>query len=355
VTTTTSRVLQLLELLQSADTRTVAELAERLAVNERTVRRYVQHLLDLEIPVESVRGRYGGYRIRAGYRMPPVILSDDEAVALLLGLVHAQASSDAPDVAIQTAMSKIRRSLPAESARRLDSLLETAVLDVPTQRDVPDAGTLLTIADAIKQRRPLDLRYLDAADTPSRRTVLPHDLVAHSGRWYLIAFDTARRSERTFRVDRIRTARPGAGAFEEPARSDALSRLVDGFAEADYPWRVALRIRASDEHIRRHLPPSVAVLRPIRERDGDDVPAWHRADIRAQRLDWIPPVIAALDCDVVIESPAELRHLARAAAARLLDAAAASGDSVDRAGATRAFAQGLVSDARCRAGYPCRR
>ena len=218
MTTTTSRVLQLLELLQSADTRTVAELAERLAVNERTVRRYVQHLLDLEIPVESVRGRYGGYRIRAGYRMPPVILSDDEAVALLLGLVHAQASSDAPDVAIQTAMSKIRRSLPAESARRLDSLLETAVLDVPTQRDVPDAGTLLTIADAIKQRRPLDLRYLDAADTPSRRTVLPHDLVAHSGRWYLIAFDTARRSERTFRVDRIRTARAASGTFEPSGR-----------------------------------------------------------------------------------------------------------------------------------------
>ncbi|MGY4644348.1 helix-turn-helix transcriptional regulator [Cellulomonas sp. URHB0016] len=321
MTTTTSRVLQLLELLQSADTRTVAELAERLAVHERTVRRYVQHLLDLEIPVESVRGRYGGYRIRAGYRMPPVILSDDEAVALLLGLVHARAGSDASDVAIQTATSKIRRSLPAESARRLASLLETAVLDVPTHQDVPDAGTLLTIADAIKQRRPLDLRYLDAADAPSRRTVLPYDLVEHSGRWYLIAFDAARRSERTFRVDRIRTARAVAGAFERPARTDAISRLVDGFAEADYTWRVVLRIRAPGEHIRRYLPPSVAVLRPVPEHDGDDAPAWHRADIHATRLDWIPGVIAALDCDVVIESPDELRQLARAAAARLLAAA----------------------------------
>ncbi|WP_421735623.1 helix-turn-helix transcriptional regulator [Cellulomonas sp.] len=331
MTTTTSRVLQLLELLQSADTRTVAELAERLAVNERTVRRYVQHLLELEIPVESVRGRYGGYRIRAGYRMPPVILSDDEAVALLLGLAHALASSDAPDVAVQTAMSKIRRSLPAASARRLDSLLETAVLDVPAHQDVPDAGTLLTIADAIKQRRPLDLRYLDAAHTPSRRTVLPHDLVAHSSRWYLIAFDTVRRSERTFRVDRIRTARAVSGTFQPPARSDAIDRLVDGFAEADYPWRVELRIRASVDHIRRYLPASVAVLRPIPERDGDDAPAWHRASIHAQRLDWIPAVIAALDCDVVIESPDELRQLARATAARLLAAAAASGGTADRA------------------------
>ncbi|WP_421735626.1 WYL domain-containing protein [Cellulomonas sp.] len=103
----------------------------------------------------------------------------------------------------------------------LESLLETAVLDVPAHQDVPDAGTLLTIADAIKQRRPLDLRYLDAAHTPSRRTVLPHDLVAHSRRWYLIAFDTVRRSERTFRVDRIRTARAASGTFEPPTRSDA--------------------------------------------------------------------------------------------------------------------------------------
>ncbi|GIG20659.1 transcriptional regulator [Cellulomonas chitinilytica] len=336
MTSTTSRVLQLLELLQSADIRTVTELAERLAVNERTVRRHVQHLLDLEIPVESVRGRYGGYRIRAGYRMPPVILSDDEAVALLLGLVHAQAGADAPDVAIQTAMSKIRRSLPAQTARRLESLLETAVLDAPTHRDVPDAGSLLTIADAIKQRRPLDLRYLDAAGTPSRRTVLPYDLIAHSGRWYLIAFDTARRSERTFRVDRIRTARAVSGAFEPPARREAISRLVDGFADADYPWRVVLRIRASDEHIRRHLPASVAVLRPVPELDGDGPPTWHRADIRAHTLDWIPAVIAALDCDVVIEGPEELRQAARAAATRLLDAADASGGTTARPDVSKA-------------------
>jgi predicted DNA-binding transcriptional regulator YafY len=320
VATSTSRVLQLLELLQSADVRPVADLADQLDVNERTVRRYVQQLLELEIPVESVRGRYGGYRIGAGYRMPPLILSDDEAVAVVLGLTHMQAVSDAPGVAIQTAMSKIRRSLPAESARRLDTLLTATVFGAPAHRHAPAAGILLTIADSITKRRPLDLRYRNADDTPSRRTVHPYDLITQSGFWYLIALDTVREQERTFRVDRIRSARAVSGTFTPPPRGEAISRLTDGFADADYPWRVALRIRATVQHIRMHLPASVAALTPIEESDGDDAAGWQRADIRAKRLDWIPPVLAALDCEVVIVAPEELRHLTRAAATRLIRA-----------------------------------
>src|SRR5690349_2550364 len=117
----TARVLTLLQLLQSGGLRTLAELAERLEVDERTVRRYVDHLIDLDVPVESVRGRYGGYRLGPGYRMPPLMLTDDEALAVMLGLVSGRGAG--LSAAHETATAKIRRVLPDRLARRLDAVL----------------------------------------------------------------------------------------------------------------------------------------------------------------------------------------------------------------------------------------
>ncbi|MFD8817427.1 helix-turn-helix transcriptional regulator, partial [Streptomyces sp. NPDC059627] len=153
----TGRVLTLLELLQSGGTRTMAELAGRLGVEGRTVRRYVDQLIDLDVPVESVRGRYGGYRLAPGYRLPPLMLSDDEALAVLLGLVAGRRAglTTTEHTAGETASAKIRRVLPKHVARRLDVLLEAlAFTDRPGGFDPPDAGVLLTVADAVRHRRP---------------------------------------------------------------------------------------------------------------------------------------------------------------------------------------------------------
>lgn len=321
-----SRVLHLLELLQSAGTRSLGELSGRLGVDERTVRRDVEQLRELEIPVESLRGRYGGYRIAAGYRMPPLMLTNDEALAVVLGLLHAQAAPGASAAAARSAMPKVRRSLPAGTARLLDALLRTASFaddaGPPGERSpAPDAGVLLTVADAVRERRPLEIRYLSAGHELSERTVHPYDVVAYGARWYLLALDTARDAERTFRVDRVRSVRALPGTFPPAPRSDdAARRLVDGFARADRAWRVVLRVRAAARHIRAHLPESVAVLTPLA---GDDGPPWYRVEIRAARLDWLPPVIAALDRPVVVESPEELRTLLTGVAARLTAAATA--------------------------------
>ena len=129
----TARVLTLLELLQSGGIRTVAELADRLGVDERTVRRYVDHLIDLDVPVESVRGRYGGYRLAPGYRMPPLMLSDDEALAVLLGLVAGRRAglTTTTGTASETAAAKIRRVLPERLARRLDAVLGSLAFTAP--------------------------------------------------------------------------------------------------------------------------------------------------------------------------------------------------------------------------------
>ena len=167
----TARVLSLLELLQSGGVRTVAELAGRLGVDERTVRRYVDHLLDLDVPVESVRGRYGGYRLASGYRMPPLMLSDDEALAVLLGLVAGRRTGlvTTTGTASETAAAKIRRVLPERLARRLDAVLGSLAFTAPPgQAPAPDTGVLLSIADAVRHHRPVSIRYT-AARRPAQR------------------------------------------------------------------------------------------------------------------------------------------------------------------------------------------
>ena len=119
----TARVLRLLELLQAGGVHRVGDLAARLDVDERTVRRYVQHLLELDVPVDAVRGRYGGYRLAPGFRLPPLMLSDEEGVAVLLGLELLRRSGLGDDAASAAAEGKIRRVLPPATARRLDALL----------------------------------------------------------------------------------------------------------------------------------------------------------------------------------------------------------------------------------------
>lgn len=315
---TTARTLRLLELLQSAQQRTVAELAERLGVHERTVRRDVARLVELGLPVETMRGRYGGYQLAPGRGVLPLMFSSEEAAAVLLGSARGQFSSPEPSIAAQTALAKITRALPVGELEKVGALAE---MTTSTSHDEvsPDPGTMLTLAEAVHLGRVLDLRYTNRDGAPSRRMIRPFELVAHAGRWYLVAFDVDRQTERTFRVDRVRSVRPTGESFAPSRRPDGRGRLLDSFAEADHRWHVVLRIGASEEHIRKHLPRSVARLEALS--GGEDLEPWFRAEIRAVDLDWLPAVIAALDCEVEIERPDELRELVRTSAERMLRAA----------------------------------
>ncbi|MFE9450873.1 helix-turn-helix transcriptional regulator [Streptomyces sp. NPDC006739] len=318
----TGRVLTLLELLQSGGTRTVAELADRLGVEGRTVRRYVNQLIDLDVPVESVRGRYGGYRLAPGYRLPPLMLSDDEALAVLLGLVAGRRAglTTTDRTASETASAKIRRVLPKHVARRLDTLLEAlAFTDQPGEFDTPDGEVLLTIADAVRHRRPLSIRYTDRDGRRSERTLHAYAIVAHAGRWYVTGEDARISEDRTFRLDRIADARPLPGSFETPVGPDPAQRLLSAFATAGYRYEVTLRIHGTVEQIRARLPASVASLEEDAPVAGEDRAAerWLRVELRAERLDWLPPVLASLDRPFVIERPDELRDLVTALADRL--------------------------------------
>ncbi|MFH9244322.1 helix-turn-helix transcriptional regulator [Streptomyces lydicus] len=322
----TGRVLTLLELLQSGGTRTVAELADRLGVDGRTVRRYVDQLIDLDVPVESVRGRYGGYRLAPGYRLPPLMLSDDEALAVLLGLAAGRRAglTTTERTASETASAKIRRVLPQHLARRLDMLLDSlAFTDQPGEFAAPDAGVLLTLADAVRHRRPVSLKYVDGGGRRSERTLHAYGIVAHAGRWYVTGTDAGIGEDRTFRLDRIADARTLPGSFEEPGSPDPAQRVLSGFATAAYRHEVTVRIHGTVEQIRARLPASVASLEEYEPTAGEDRSAerWRRVELRAERLDWLPPALAAIDRPFVIERPDELRDLVVAFADRLASSA----------------------------------
>ncbi|MYS86222.1 helix-turn-helix transcriptional regulator [Embleya scabrispora] len=317
-----ARVLTLLELLQAGGIRTVAELADRLDVDERTVRRYVDHLIDLDVPVESVRGRYGGYRLASGYRMPPLMLSDDEALAVLLGLVAGRRAGlmTATGTASETAAAKIRRVLPERLGRRLDAVLGSVAFTAPPgEPTAPESAVLLAIADAVRHHRPIWIRYTAADGRRSERTLHPYGLVAHSGRWYVTGADPAVGEERTLRLDRIADARALPGAFEPPAGFDPAERVLTGLATVPYRHEVTVLVRGTAAEIRSRLPAGIAIVAEspsASDRKGDTTP-WCRVELRVERLDWLPAVLASLDRPFVIERPDELRDLVVELADRL--------------------------------------
>jgi predicted DNA-binding transcriptional regulator YafY len=312
-------MLALLEILQSGGTRTVGDLAARIGVDERTVRRYVLHLDELGIPVRSVRGRYGGYRLAPGYRMPPLMLTDDEALAVLLGLVAGRRAGllTTSGVAAESAAAKVRRVLPEALGRRLDALLQTADFTVRARPVIElETTLLLLLAEAARDRRPVAMSYTSQNGRRSDRTVHPYGIVAHSGRWYVTGADSSSGETRTFRLDRITAAELQAGTFEVPDGFDPAERVLSGLAEAPHRHAVALRVRGTAEQVRSRLPAGLAAVYGIADVDG-----WVRVRLRAERLDWVPAVLAGLGLPFAVEHPEALRGLVRSLAERL-DAAA---------------------------------
>jgi len=316
--TSTVRVLALLEILQAGGIRTVGDLAGRLDVDERTIRRSVKLLADLGVPVLSIRGRYGGYRLAPGYRMPPLMLTNEEALAVLLGLAAGRRSRlfGTSVMAGESAAAKLRRVLPEAVRRRLDALLDTMAVTAPTPdfAGAADVETelLLLLAEAAKDRHPVQIGYLDRAGRRSDRVVHPYGVVAHSGRWYVTGADSVSGENRLFRLDRITTITAHPGSFEVPPGFDPATAVVTGLAATPWKHEISLRIRDDVEHLRRYLPPSVAAVTEL-----DD--GWLQIQLRAERLEWIPPVLAATDRPFVVEHPVALRDLVRALANRLAE------------------------------------
>jgi predicted DNA-binding transcriptional regulator YafY len=303
----TARVLALLELLQAGGQHTVGSLAARLDVDERTVRRYAQHLLDLGIPLDVTRGRYGGYRLAPGFKLPPLMFTEDEAVAVVLGLATAKSTP-----AADAAASKVRRVLPTVLAGRIDALLSTMDTTSSARRTAtPDTGALLALADAAQRHRTVSLSYTAWRGRASSRNLDPYGLVLHSGRWYVTGHDHASGEIRTFRLDRVASVEATSQRFTPPADFDPVSHVLTGLAAVPYAHAVSVVLGLDLAVARRRIPRSVGTL--------TEVPGGVRLTARAERLDGAAQMLAGLGCRFTVEEPAELRDEVRALAHRLLD------------------------------------
>ena len=305
----TTRVLAMLELLQASHRLGGAELARRLGVDERTVRRYAARLAELGIPVVAERGRYGGYRLMPGYKLPPLMFTDDEAAAVVLGLLTA-GRLGLPGAGTASALAKVQRVLPAALGSRIEALRHTLGFTM-RQADIaaPEMGTVLTLAQAAGQRQRVRLRYRSWAGPDSERDLDPYGLVLHSGRWYVTGHDSRSGQTRTFRVDRVMSVRPGEGTFEPPPDFDAVRQVTTSLAAVPYAHEVEVLLGTTMEAARRRIPPSAAALT---EADGGVL-----LQTRAEHLEGVAMMLAGLGWPFTIRKPASLRGEVRALAGRL--------------------------------------
>ncbi|WP_329372446.1 YafY family transcriptional regulator [Streptomyces sp. NBC_00669] len=310
-----TRVLALLELLQAHPGLTGPQLADRLGTDVRTVRRYAAHLRELGIPVESDRGRYGGYRLARGYRMPPLVLTNDEALAVVLGLLAGERlgmSGTAP--AGPGALAKIERVLPRTVREPLAAMRDALSFTAGTvTAQLPATGVLLTLAQASRSRHGVALRYRSWRQEHSERVLDPYGVVFHDARWYVIGHDHLRGALRTFRIDRIASVAPRDATFTLPAGFDPVAHLTATLAQAPYRWQVEVLVDGPLGELARRLPNGTATLTP--RPDGVLIRA------RADRLDGMARLLASLEWPFTVHSPDELRQSLRDLARQLTAAA----------------------------------
>ncbi len=247
------RLLRLLSLLQTRSTWSGAELSVRLGVTDRTLRRDVHRLRALDYPVQTTTGTAGGYRLAAGRNLPPLLLEDDEALAVAIALATAAAGGVAGvEESALAALTKLQQVLPARLRPRLTALTGTTAAVAPRGAPEADPEVLGVVAACCRDMEILAFDYRDRGGATACRRVEPHRVVSNAGRWYLVAFDPERDDWRTFRLDRMTDLRPTRRPFvarELPA-PDAATYLVRSFARATYRHTARLTVGLSAHEVR---------------------------------------------------------------------------------------------------------
>jgi predicted DNA-binding transcriptional regulator YafY len=320
MTATSTRLLELLSLLQARRDWPGGELAERLGVSGRTVRRDVERLRELGYPVESLTGPGGGYRLGAGAAMPPLLLDDEEAIAIAVGLLTAaRASVTGIEETAVRALVKLEQVLPAHLRRRV-AALGSATIAAPVTGPTVAPGHLTLIAAACRDSECLRFAYRSRDGTDSRREVEPDSLVNLGRRWYLVAWDRRREDWRTFRLDRLTAAASTGVRFvprQLPAK-DAAAYVRQRLTEAPHRFEARLTVHAGAEEVATRVPRHWGTVEPIdadrcEYRTGDD------------DLDWLTMRIAMLGVDFELHEPPEVADRLKMLGRRLSRAAGSAG------------------------------
>jgi predicted DNA-binding transcriptional regulator YafY len=319
---TSARLLRLLSLLQSRRDWRGTELADRLGVGLRTVRRDVDRLRELGYPVDASPGVAGGYRLGIGATLPPLLLDDEEAVAVAISL-HTAATGSVAGLAETSlrALTKLQQMLPSRLRHRITAFHTTTVpLASPgTSPDTVDPDVLTAIAAACRDQRRLRLSYLGRAGVTTRN-VEPHHLVHTPRRWYLLAWDTDRGDWRIFRIDRIQgpLSPPGARFTpRQPPGDDVAAYVAQSISSAPYRYQARILIHAPLEEVAQHTSPAAGRL----EATGQHTCILHTG---SNSLDELALHVAVKSFDFEVLDPPELIGVLRTLAERLRKAADAS-------------------------------
>ncbi len=313
----TTRVLTVLELLQAHRQMSGPKLAERLEVDVRSVRRYIMMLQDLGIPIEAERGRYGTYRLLRGFKMPPLMFTEDEALALTLGLLAARRLGMAVAApAVEGALAKIDRVLPEALRERVQALQETLVLTSSLSEgsgSSPDSSVVLTLSTATQQEKRVWMRYRSSQAEETERAVDPYGLIFHAGLWYTIGYCHLRQDLRMFRLDRVLEMDLLEETFTRPPGFDSLDHLRRTMASMPGTWKVEVLLAMPWEEAERQVPPTLAMLEQVQ---GGVVLRCY-----TQELDWMAHFLVSLRCPLVVREPPELHEALRALAAEIIQLA----------------------------------
>jgi predicted DNA-binding transcriptional regulator YafY len=311
---TPARLLRLLALLQAQRDWTGPQLAERLEVTTRTVRNDVERLRSLGYPVHSTLGVTGGYRLGAGAALPPLLLDDDEAVAVAVGLRTAAGGSvSGIEETSLRALAKLEQVLPSRLRHRV-SALHSSTISIAGPSAAVAADVLSTIAAAIRATVSLRFDYASFDGSPSRRMAEPHQLVHTRGRWLLVAWDVDRRDWRTFRVDRMRLRSPNGARFRarQVPGGDVAAYVERNLGSAMWRFRARVKVHASAADVAAHLPPALQV-EPL---DSHTCLVHMGSDSARMLAVWV----GLLDVDFEVEDCPELAEELRQIAARYLRA-----------------------------------
>ena len=313
----TTRALAVLELLQTHRRLSGAELAQRIGVDRRTLRRYIVTLEELGIPIAAERGRHGAYMLVAGFKLPPMMFSEDEALALSVGLVAARGLglTEAAS-AVESAQAKLERVMPQALKNRVRALGETVALDLVRAGNGVNNAALMALSAAAQARRRVHMRYRSALGAESAREFDAYGVAYRSGSWYAVGMCHLRGGLRSFRLDRVIDVDPREVTFARPADFDALVHLASSIAQLPRAIAVEVLLHTDLDTALKHVHGSIGVLTP---RDEGVL-------LRSQEddLDWYARQLAHLPFTFAVQRPAALRAAVRRCAEQLRRSAEAA-------------------------------
>jgi predicted DNA-binding transcriptional regulator YafY len=308
------RVLTVLEILQARDHVTGAELAERLEVDLRTVQRYIVRLKDLNIPINSSRGVGGAYRLRPGFRLPPLLITNEEAFALSLGLRALRQvglSTFAP--ATEGALAKLGRVLPDALRESIRTVEDVVAMEPGPWVVSTSVECLIRAASAIRIGRRIQFAYRSHSGAASRRQINPYAVLHMDGRWYLIGHCLTRKAMRTFRLDRVTNIEVGNARFRRPTAFDARRYLEKSMPFIQSDFQIDVWIDMPIEEAER----TFAFWRVATEMQGSGT----RLRCGRDRLEMFAAMLLSMGRRVVVHSPRALRETFRELARQAMQAA----------------------------------